>query len=70
MTWTYPDPGDGWAYSVLAVKPAGGGVTTGQAKIYNGTSFVAKPVKVWNGTAWVIKPLKRYNGSSWVTTPY
>lgn len=25
MTWTYPDPGDEWAYSVLAVKATGGG---------------------------------------------
>lgn len=24
MTWTMPDPGDSWAYSVLAVKAAGG----------------------------------------------
>lgn len=23
MSWTYPDPGDEWAYSVLAVRPAG-----------------------------------------------
>lgn len=25
MSWTYPDPGDGWAYSILALKDAGGG---------------------------------------------
>lgn len=43
---------------------------TGQIKVFNGSSFVAKPVKVWNGSAWVIKPLKRWNGSSWVTTNY
>jgi hypothetical protein len=24
MSWSYPDPGDGWSYSVLAVKPSGG----------------------------------------------
>jgi hypothetical protein len=33
MTWTYPDPGDEWAYMVLAVRPStgggGGGSTTG-----------------------------------------
>jgi hypothetical protein len=46
------------------------GGSTGQVKVYNGSSFVAKPVKVWNGSAWVTKPLKRYNGSSWVITPY
>lgn len=60
-------------YSILfTVKPAGGGGggTTGQIKVYNGSSFVAKPVKVWNGSAWVTKPVKRYNGTTWVTTPY
>lgn len=25
MSWTYPDPGDKWAYSVVAIKAAGGG---------------------------------------------
>lgn len=48
----------------------GGGGTTGQVKVWNGSSFVAKPVKVWNGSSWVVKPLKRWNGSSWITTPY
>lgn len=28
MSWTYPDPGDKWAYSVVAIKAAGGGGTT------------------------------------------
>lgn len=44
--------------------------TTGQAKVYNGATFVAKPVKVWNGAAWVVKPVKTWNGTSWVITPY
>jgi len=43
---------------------------SGKIKVYNGSSFVAKPVKVWNGSAWVTKPVKRWNGSSWVTTTY
>lgn len=28
MTWIYPDPGDAWAYSVLAVKASGGAGAT------------------------------------------
>ena len=43
---------------------------SGQIKVHNGSTFVAKPVKVWNGTAFVTKPLKVWNGSAWVTTPY
>jgi len=46
------------------------GGSTGQAKVWNGSSFVAKPVKVWNGSSFVTKPLKRWNGTSWVVTPY
>ena len=44
--------------------------STGQIKVYNGATFVAKPVKVYNGATFVTKPLKRYNGSIWVVTPY
>lgn len=44
--------------------------TTGQIKVWNGSSWVAKPVKVWNGSTWETKPVKYYNGSTWVTTPY
>lgn len=39
---------------------------TGLAKVWNGSSWVRKPVKVWNGSAWVNKPMKRWNGSAWV----
>lgn len=28
LSWTYPDPGDKWAYSVIAVKAASGGGST------------------------------------------
>lgn len=38
----------------------------GYIKVWNGSSFVQKPVKIWNGTSWAIKPMKRWNGSSWV----
>jgi len=48
----------------LKVKPGG------NIKVWNGSSWVAKPVKVWNGSAWVAKPVKRWNGSAWITTPY
>jgi hypothetical protein len=40
---------------------------TGRVKVYNGTSWVVKPMKVYNGTSWVEKPVKFYNGSSFVT---
>jgi Glycosyl hydrolases family 8 len=42
-------------------------VTGGRPKVYNGTSFVAKPAKVWNGSTWVEKPMKKWTGSAWVT---
>ena len=56
--------------SSFNVNFGGGGGTTGQIKVWNGSAWVAKPVKVWNGSAWVIKPLKFYNGSIFVTTGY
>jgi len=53
-----------------ALEPDIGGGDTGQIKVWNGSSWVAKPVKVWNGSAWVIKPIKYYNGTIFVTTGY
>lgn len=44
--------------------------STGKIKVWDGSSFIAKPVKVWNGSSWVIKPVKVWNGSSWTTTNY
>lgn len=44
--------------------------STGEIKVWNGSSFIAKPIKVWNGTSWVTKPLKYWNGTSWVVTSY
>ncbi|WP_156666217.1 hypothetical protein [Rhodococcus sp. HS-D2] len=44
--------------------------TTGQIKVFDGSTFVPKPVKVWNGTEWVTKPVKRWDGSNWVETNY
>lgn len=57
------------AAATIALRPAVS-VASGNMKVWNGTSWVAKPVKVWNGSAWVTKPVKRWNGSAWVTTPY
>ena len=45
-------------------------VSSGNIKIFNGTTFEAKPVKVWSSSAWVTKPLKCWNGSTWSTTTY
>lgn len=40
------------------------------AKVYNGSAFVAAPVKVWNGSAFVdAVALKTWNGSAFVVTP-
>jgi hypothetical protein len=65
--------GDSAFYScasvTMALRPTGAGAT-GQIKVWNGSSWVPKPVKVWNGSSWVVKPVKRWNGSSWITTPY
>lgn len=58
------------AYGVtVALRPAAS-VAAGNAKVWNGSAWVAKPVKVWNGSAWVTKPVKRWNGTAWVTTTY
>lgn len=57
-------------YMYAEINYTVGGGATGQMKVYNGTSFVPKPVKVWNGSAWTTKPLKRYDGTNWVITPY
>lgn len=59
-----------WAAATIVIRPVASGGTNGEIKVYNGSSFVAKPVKVWNGSAFVIKPLKYYNGSAWVETTY
>jgi hypothetical protein len=48
----------------------GGGGSTGQIKVWNGSNWVAKPVKYWTGAEWVIKPLKYWDGGAWVVTPY
>lgn len=76
---TFEDPGiptttavssAAWIGFTAVLRAAGAAVAGGNAKVWNGTSWVAKPVKVWNGSAWVTKPVKRWTGSAWVTTPY
>lgn len=42
------------------------GSTASYAKVYNGATWVTKPIKVYNGSSWVEKPVKRYNGATWV----
>jgi hypothetical protein len=59
-----------WAGGGASFKIDTGGGSTGQIKVYNGSSFVAKPVKAYNGSTWVTKPVKVYNGSAWVVTNY
>jgi len=63
-----------WIFQPLVPTSAqlqsGGVVTTGQIKVWDGASWVAKPMKVWNGSTWETKPVKFYNGATWVTTPY
>lgn len=34
--------------------------------VYNGSSFVIRPVYVYNGSEWVHRPVYVYNGSQWV----
>ena len=58
---------DCWGAATVILRPAPSG---GNAKIWTGSAWAAKPVKVWNGTAWVAKPLKVWNGSAWVKTTY
>lgn len=59
-----------WAAFTVAVRPAGAGGSTGQVKVWGGSSFVPKPVKVWNGSSFDTKPTKVWSGSSWETTTY
>lgn len=59
-----------WSAATIAIYPAAASGSTGQVKVYDGTTFTAKPVKVYNGTSWVTKPAKYWNGTAWTTTPY
>jgi len=40
-------------------------VTGSLVKVWNGSSWVEKPLKRWNGSAWVEASLKRWTGSVW-----
>lgn len=57
-----------WGTSTLAFKeaptPSGGSETT--FKVWDGSTWIAKPVKVWDGSTWVTKPLKRRGTSTWI----
>ena len=62
-----------WAYTPLL--PAAAEIeavpvtNTGYIKVWDGASWVLKPMKYWDGASWVIKPVKYYNGSTWVLAP-
>ena len=69
MSWLF-QPLLPTAAELLAGAPPPPPENEGLIKVWNGSSWVCKPVKVWNGTTWSVKPLKWYNTatSSWVTT--
>ncbi len=54
--------GDYVPYGVINVSYPESG-----AKVWNGSSWVKRPVKVWDGSSWVRRPVKVRSGSSWVT---
>ncbi len=61
----------GGNYAIIAASyeltiGGGGGSRTGNAKVWNGSSWVSHPVKVWNGSAWVDHDIKGYDGSTWI----
>lgn len=54
-------------YSIGAETPvSAGGVTL---KVFDGTSFVQKPLKVWTGTEWAEKTLRTWDGTKWIPEP-
>lgn len=41
-------------------------VTTVTAvNVWNGSTWVARPVYVWSGSAWVRRPVTVFNGTTW-----
>lgn len=59
-----------WAAFAWSPAPAVTVSSTGDVKVWNGSTRVVKPAKVWNGSAWVQKPVKVWNGSAWAKTTY
>lgn len=55
------------AYVLVALPATTSG---GNIKVWNGSTFVTKPVKVWDGSSFVAKPVKYWDGTSWTITPY
>ena len=39
---------------------------SGKPKVWNGTSWAAKPAKFWDGSAWVTKPMLGFDGTDWI----
>lgn len=58
----------GTATSVLALLGSGEGFATneGWLTVFNGTSFVKKPVRIWTVNGWETRQAKVWNGTSWV----
>jgi hypothetical protein len=54
-----------WAAATMSLRMKGGKI-----KVWNGSSWVVKPVKFYNGSTWIEGMTKRWNGSAWVPTNY
>lgn len=59
------------AYSVanIGIEPVDG---EQQARAYSVTNIVAAvplTINVWNGSSWVAKPLRYWNGQGWIDAP-
>lgn len=57
--------GDGTTSSTVNATPASPPSTAGWVEVWNGTTWVRKPVLYWNGSTWSSKPVYRWTGSTW-----
>lgn len=51
-----------------AITQSFSGTIAGGIRIWNGTTWLKRPVQVWNGSAWVPRTVRTWNGSSWVNS--
>jgi hypothetical protein len=49
-------------FTIVQLSATTGG---GKLNVWDGTSWVEKPVRYWTGSAWVEKPMYVWTGSSW-----
>lgn len=47
--------------SIVGAAP---GAPTG-IRVWDGTSWVLRPVRVWDGSAWVARPVRHWTGTEW-----